>query len=314
MNNLNLIIGDNLDNHQFYLQAILKKINADEENIIKYNLSEFTLKDILDEASMPSLFSDIKVIIGSNFDISKLNDIELDYLTKYLKSINKIVYIILLASKVDARLKAYKLIKDNFNIIETTKTNNTDNLVKYVSDKVKTNNYKMSDSDITYFLDKVGNNINNINSELDKLLIYKSDSKTINTKDINLLVTDNIDNVIYEFTNAFLEDNTNELVKMYNNFKLENVSFDYLIASLSNTLRQALIIKLLSNEKKSNLEISKVIGKKEFYVKKMLERLYRYNIDDLAKYITKLAKIDANFKSGKANIDELELFIIDKDR
>lgn len=314
MNNLNLIIGDNLENNQFYLQDILKKINTLEDNIIKYNLSDCSLNDILDEASMPSLFASVKVIIGTNFDISKISDIEIDYLSKYLLNINKNVYIILIAAKVDARVKAYKLIKDKFNIIETNKINNTDDLVKYIRDKVKDNKYKINDSDIVYFLDKVGNNINNINSELDKLFIYKSDSKVINTEDINLLITDNIDNVIYEFTNAFFENDIDKLAKMYNNFKLENIGFDYIVTALSNALRQALIIKILANDNKSNLEISKTIGKKEFYVKKMLERLYQYSTNDLVKYITKLANIDADYKSGKANIDKLELFLIGKDQ
>ena len=314
MDNLYLIIGENKNNIQFYLQDILNKINTNEDNIIKYNLSESSLSAILDEASMPSLFASVKVIVGSDFDLGKITDSDYEYLNKYLANPDKNVYIILLASKVDARVKTYKLIKEHFKIIESDKTNNTDDLITYITTKVKENKYKMSSSDITYFLDKVGNDINNINSELTKLFIYKSDDKTINVDDINLLITDNIDTVIYEFTNAFLENDIDTLVKMYNDFKLENLGFDYLITALSNVLRQSLIIKLLSNDNKSNLEISKIIGKKEFFVKKMQERLYQYSIADLTKYITKLAKIDADYKSGKSNIDELELFLIDKDR
>jgi DNA polymerase-3 subunit delta len=314
MNNLHLIIGDNKENNDFYLQDILKKINTDEDNIIRYDLSESSFNDILDEASMISLFSNIKVIIGINFDISKISDNENEYLSKYLDNINKDVYIILITSKIDARLKTYKLFKDNFNIIETSKTNNKDDILKYINNKCKDNKFKIDNANIEYFLNKVGNDINNINSELDKLFIYKNDDKIITRNDIDLLVTDNIDNIIYEFTNAFLENDYDLIIKMYNNFKLENVSFDYLITSLSNVLRQAITIKLLANDNKSNFEIAKFIGKKEFFVKKMLERLYQYTINDLAKYITKLAKIDANFKSGKSNIDELELFLIDKDK
>ena len=314
MNNLYLIIGENKENNDFYLQDILKKINADEDNIIKYDLSENSFNDILDEASMISLFSNIKVIIGNNFDISKINDIENEYLSKYLNNINKDVYIILITLKIDARLKNYKIFKDNFNVIEASKANNKDALLKYINNKCKDNKYKIDSANIEYFLNKAGNDINNINTELDKLFIYKNDDKIINMNDIDLLVMDNIDNIIYEFTNAFLENDNDLIIKMYNNFKLENVGFDYLITSLSNVLRQAITIKILTNDNKSNFDIAKIIGKKEFYVKKMMERLYQYTTNDLGKYIIKLAKIDANFKSGKSNIDELELFLIDKDK
>ena len=312
MNNLNLIIGTNPEQIDLYINNILNKIEYLPENKITYDLSIDTLSSVLDEASMMSLFSDIKVIIGNNFDLNKLNDNDIEYLKGYVKSINKDAYIILIASSVDQRKSSYKIFKEYFKIIDTVKLDSRDDLYKYVNNIIKEKGYKLSD--INYFLDKVGNNISNINNELAKLMTYKEDDKNITNSDINLLITDNIDTVIYEFTNAILEDNTDNVVKMYHNFKLENISFDYILVSIANTFRQALIIKLLANDNKSNSEIAKVIGKKEFYVKKMLERIYRYTADDLCKYINKLAKIDYDFKTGVVDESALELFLIDKDK
>lgn len=312
MNNLNLIIGTDSKQIDFYLLNILKKITYIEDNKITYDLSINSLSDILDEASMISLFSDNKVIIGNNFDINKLTDNDITYLKNYLTNINESAYIILIADSVDARKTNYKLLKEHFNIIDTTKADNIDDIYKYVLNRLKECKYKLND--INYFLDKVGKDINNINLELDKLMLYKADTKVITISDIDLLVVDNIDNIIYEFTNAFLEDDTDKIVKMYHNFKLQNVTVDYLIVSIANTLRQALTIKLMANEGKNNSDIAKIIGKKEFYVKKMLERIYRYSESQLAGYITKLALIDKNIKVGNSTDSALELFLIDKDK
>ena len=310
MNNLYLIIGEDSKLIDFYLLEILNKIKFVEDNKIIYDMNINNLNDVLDEASMISLFSSTKVIIGNNFDISKLSDNEIDYLSKYVGNINKDVYIILIASKVDARLKSYKIFKDNFKIIDTSKNDNSSDIYNYVINIVNEKNYKVNKYDIEYFISKVGNDINNIKLELDKLFIYKEDDKTIDKEDIDLLIIDNIDNVIYEFTNAVIEKNIQKVSYMYNNFKKENVSIDYLISSLANVFRQILIIKMLYNEGKSNFEIAKVIGKKEFYVKKMLERIYVYSEEDIENLIIKLAKIDYEYKSGKSNIDMLELFLL----
>ena len=310
MNNLNLIIGEDNKLIDFYVLDILKKVDYTLDNKIVYDMNSSSLSDILDEASMMSLFSSVKVIIGNNFDISKLNDEDMEYLSKYVSNINKNVYIILIASKVDARSKNYKIFKDNFNIIDVAKNDNSNQIYNYIVNKINNNKYKMDKYDIEYFINKVGNDINNINLELDKLFIYKEDNKVIDKNDIDLLIIDNIDNVIYEFTNAVIEKNIEKVSYMYDNFKKENVGFDYIIASLSNVFRQSLIIKMLYNDGKNNLEISKVIGKKEFYVKKMLERLYIYSEDDISNMIIKLAKIDLDYKSGKNNIDMLELFLL----
>ena len=101
---------------------------------------------------------------------------------------------------------------------------------------------------------------------------------------------------IYEFTNAVLERDIQKVSSMYANFKKENISPDYIITSLANVFRQSLIIKMLYNEGKSNYDIAHEIGKKEFYVKKMLERLFIYTEDDLSNLIIKLAKIDIDYK------------------
>lgn len=310
MNNLYLIIGEDSKLIDFYLLEILNKIKFVEDNKIIYDMNTNNLNDVLDEASMISLFSSTKVIIGNNFDISKLSDNEIDYLSKYVGNINKDVYIILIASKVDARLKSYKIFKDNFKIIDTSKSDNSSDIYNYVINIINEKNYKVNKYDIEYFISKVGNDINNIKLELDKLFIYKEDDKTIDKEDIDLLIIDNIDNVIYEFTNAVIEKNIQKVSYMYNNFKKENVSIDYLISSLANVFRQILIIKMLYNEGKSNFEIAKVIGKKEFYVKKMLERIYVYSEEDIENLIIRLAKIDYEYKSGKSNIDMLELFLL----
>ena len=107
------------------------------------------------------------------------------------------------------------------------------------------------------------------------MFIYKSDNKVINKDDIDLLLFDNIDNVIYEFTNAILDNDINKIKLMYDKFMIDNVGVDYLLSSLASSFRTSLIIKLLNKKNMSNFEIAKMINKKEFFVKKSLDRLYQ---------------------------------------
>lgn len=313
MNNLNLIIGDDKELVNFYLQENLRQLEFNEDDKITYDLSVNTLKDILDEASMMSLFSQTKVILGLNFNLASVSESDLTYLSNYISGFNKDAYIILLANKIDARTKAYKIFKEHFNIRDISKTDSKSDINKYAKDYLMEHGYKMDNYTLEYFLNKVGNNINNINLELIKLLNYKDREKVINQADIDLLIIDNIDNVIYEFTNAVFENDYSKISKMYADFKTKNLGFDYLLTSLFNSFHQALTIKILLSQGKNYAEIASYIGKKEFYVKKMHERLSLYTIQDLAKYLDKLAEIDASYKSGKVTTDMLEFFLLNKD-
>ncbi len=312
-NNLYLIIGEDNELVNFYLTSILENTLFNEEEKIEYDMTVSSISDILDEASMISLFSSKKIIIGREFDTKKMNDNDLDYLKRYIDNINKEVYIVLIAKKIDARSKEYKIFKDSFKVIETDKNNDSDkDILKYIDSYILDKGYRIDRYNLEYLLSKLGNNIVNIKIELDKIFLYLDDDKEINREVIDLLISDNIDNIIYEFTNAVLDKDYDTVMKMYSEFKIENIGYDYLLVSLDNVFRQTLIIKMLYNQGSSNSDIAKVIGKKEFYVKKMLERLYNYKEDELARMIDRLAIIDRDYKTGKSNIDMLELFLIGK--
>ena len=311
-NNLSLLIGENKQVIDFNIYEILNAIEYDDNNKIIYDMNVNSFMDVLEEASMVSLFSPVKVIIVNNFSNDNISDSELEYLERFISSKNKDVYLILVCSKIDGRKKSYKVFKDNFKIIDVDKVN-TDNIYEYVDNKIKDNGYKIDNYNIDYLLSKIGNDINNINSELDKLFIYKDSDKKINKEDIDLLILDNIDNVIYEFTNAILDEDIDKVKSMYDRFMLDNIGFDYLISTVAGSFRTNLIIKILYNKNMSNFDIGKVIGKKEYFVKKSLDRLYRYSLDDLKRYINQLAIIDRDFKMGKDNVSRFELFLFCKE-
>lgn len=312
-NNLYLIVGEDQELINFYLNKIMKEIGLDEEKKINYDMNTSSISDILDEVSMISLFSSEKVVIGYNFDIGKINDNDRNYLIRYLNNNNSNDrYIILIAGKVDGRSKDYKIFKDKFKIIDLLQVDNGKDIYKYVEDYIKDRGYKIDKYNLDYLVELLGNDINNINNEIDKILLYLNDDKVISREVIDKLVSDNIDNIMYEFTNAVLDRDYEKISKMYNDFKIENVGYDYLIGSLGNALRGALVIKILYNQGNANNEIAKFIGKKEFYIKKMIERLYNYTVDDLCMMIDKLGIIDREYKSGKSNIDMLELYLLGK--
>ena len=310
--NLFLIIGEDSKAIDFNIYKILENIEYDDNNKIIYDMNVNKFNEVIEEASMGSLFSSVKVIIVNNFSVDNIDDREFECLEKIVDVHDKDIYMIFITKRIDARKKSYKLFKDNFSILDCEKIDNND-VYNYIEGKINSRGFKVNSVNIEYFLSKVGNDINNINNELQKLFIYKNEDKNILREDIDLLVFDNIDSVIYEFTNAILDDEIDKVKNMYDKFLLDNISFDYLISTVAGSFRTSLIIKLLHNKNMSNFDIGKVIGKKEYFVKKSLDRLYRYSVNDLSNYINKLAIIDREYKSGKDNINKFELFLFSRE-
>ena len=136
------------------------------------------------------------------------------------------------------------------------------------------------------------------------------DDKIITKEDIDKLTYNNEDNIMYEFTNAILERNINKAILMYHSFIENNTSIDYLLISIYNSYKTLYQVKVLNNDK-SISDIAKFIGKKEYFVKKTLERSMDYTESDILKIIDKLSEIDREYKQGLIDpVNALELTII----
>ena len=254
------------------------------------------------------MFRSNKVILIYSSSIDKLDDEEL---IMYLNNYNKDVYLIFIVEKSDARKKIVKLINEQGISIDSDNVDKSYNK-NYVVSYLKDNGYKMNSNVIECFLSRVSDNIDDIRNELDKLFIYKLDDKNISLDDVKLITYDNTDNIIYEFTNALLEKDENKAISMYHSFIDSNMAIDYILASIYNSYRTLYQIKEL-NKNNSIRDISKTIGKKEYYVEKMLYRSMNYNDNELLDIIHTLAMIDKNYKLGLCNpVMEVELFILGK--
>lgn len=306
--NVYLITGSNDSVINNTVSDILKQVNCDDNNKIIYNLKENTISDVIEEANTISLFRSNKVILIYSSGIDKLDDEEL---IMYLNNYNKDVYLIFIVEKSDARKKIVKLINEKGISIDSDNVDKSYNK-NYVVSYLKDNGYKMNSNVIECFLSRVSDNINDIRNELDKLFIYKLDDKNISLDDVKLITYDNTDNIIYEFTNALLEKDENKAISMYHSFIDSNMAIDYILASIYNSYKTLYQIKEL-NKNNSIRDISKTIGKKEYYVEKMLYRSMNYNDNELLDIIHTLAMIDKNYKSGLCNpVMEVELFILGK--
>lgn len=302
--NLYLFYGNNKSIINDKINNIINKYNIVDNNIIKYDLED-NLDNIIEEASMISLFGDTKLIlINATFK----EDIDVDKLEEYLKHYNNNTYIVFMSNdKVDTRRKLYKLITKYGTIEEVNSDNNY--IRSYIKEYIK--DYMI---DINYFLSKVSDNLDNIKNELDKLMLYKMEDKNITNKDIDDLVIPNIEEDIFALTDSVITNNIDKSITLYNKFMDKNYEPIYIIGLLGNQFTLLYQVKKLYNMGKNNNEIASILGVHPYRVKLAIQNSYYYTEEDLIKYIYKLGNLDKDIKTG--NIDKtlgLELFLINKD-
>lgn len=302
--NLYLFYGNNKTIINNKINNIVDKYNIVENNIIKYDLED-NLDNIIEEASMISLFGDTKlIIINTTFK----EEIDIDKLEDYLKNYNTNSYLVFVSNdKIDTRRKLYKLITKYGTVEDVSNGNNY--IRSYIKEYIK--DYKI---DINYFLSKVNDDLDNIKNELDKLMLYKLEDKNITNNDIDDLVISNIEDDIFALTDSVINRNIDRSLELYNKFMEKNYEPIYIIGLLGNQFTLLYQVKKLYNMGKNNNDIASILNVHPYRVKLAIQNSYYYTESDLIKYIYKLANLDKDIKTG--NIDKtlgLELFLINKD-
>ncbi len=301
---------------KFLIDKEIKKIiaehNIDELNINYYDGNNDMLKDIIDDALTISMWSNKKLIIINNslfLTGSKNINNDTDILLDYINNPNPDTIIIFGVNndKLDERKKIVKELKKKSIVKECNKMNNLNNIVK---DFFK--GYNISNSDLNYFIDRVGNNLDILENEAKKILIYKDDNFDITREDITNLTSKNIDIDIFKLIENIINDNKIEALETYHEMLKYNEEPIKIIIMLANQFRIIYQSKILYQKGYTEANIASNLKIHPYRIKLALQTCRRFKEHTLLKYLSKLADLDYDIKTGK--IDStlgLELFILE---
>lgn len=294
------------------IKNIIDKLKIDDINISKYDLEVNTIKEILEDANTLSLFSTNKLIIVEKSFVFSRTTKKIDYielLEEYLKNPNKDVTIIFINNNenIDNAKKIVKYIKDNGVIKEFNPLKNSNSIVKTMFD-----DYKISSSDIEYLINRIGNNLEIIYQEIEKLKMYKLDDKIITRKDIDDLTVENINIDIFKFVDDIINKNKENAIKTYKELLKLNEEPIKIITLLASKFRLMYQASVLSKKGYTEDDISEILKTHKYPVHLAIVAGYKYNPKILLKYLEDLADLDIGIKSGEKDKNlSLELFILE---
>lgn len=294
------------------IDQIINDNKIDTFNVNKYDLTNTLLSQIINDASSMSLFGDKKLIIVNSAYIftsstKKYLEQDLKSLENYLNNINinTILIFVVNDAKLDERKKITKLIDKNGEIVEC---NNIDNITMI---KDLLSDYQMSDSDIKYLLERVGDNSTLLNTEIEKIKIYKDTDKNITKEDIDLLTTKSLEVNNFKLIDAIINGDKLTALNLYQERIKLNEEPIAIIVTLANQIRIMYQVKQLYLDGYTENNIASILKIHPYRVKLANQNAKKYDADTLLTYLKKLADLDIDIKTGQ--IDKtlgLELLII----
>ncbi len=297
---------------EYLIQNEIKNIakNYDNINISKFDLEDDDINDIINDCITMSLFSEKKLVICENanmFTASTSKDSEI--VEAYLNSPNPDTTLIFTINteKIDERKKITKLIKKNGAIKSFNENESPNQLVRR-----KLKDYQIDNSLINLFITRVGENPLIIENEIEKLKLYKEDN-IITKEDILNVTTKKINDDIFALLDHIVKNNKNEALEIYYEMLKLNEEPIKIIIMLANQFRIMYQVKELAKKGLTEKNIATTLKIHPYRVKLALQNGRKYSSEILLNYLSDLADLDINIKTGIINKNQaLELFILKK--
>lgn len=292
---------------------VLLQLNANPDNVIRFNASDIDINDILEELRTQSLFADTKYIIVTH-PIFLLDDYKDDFKIKdfisYFNNPNPDVYLFLLIDfKVSNSNEIIRALKNCCDIESVLALSDLDP-VEYVREEFASSNAKINTEAIEMLISMTDGDSVLLSSEIDKLILY-SEGNEITVNMIKDIVPKHLEDNIYDLINLYLEKRTKQVLEVYYDLRLANEDEIRIMNAFINKVEEIYYTKVLLKKGLKQEDIAnycKVKKGKAFYMIKNAK-----NISDkaLVKLIHRLGKLDLDIKSGKLDKrSALELFLL----
>ena len=278
----------------------INKIVPPDSNVIKYDLRQNTLEDVLSEASYFSLTNEMKYIIvkGATFFKPSKSDNEdgnkeIKSLENYLKNPNENTTIIFANYEVpDKRKKIFKLINEQNNYIEIP-TLNKKELTYKCMDLLKDKGYKIDYDTASYIVDNSYVNYDILMGELNKIYILLPKGE-VTIQNIKNIVSLSVNNKTFGFINAVIARDLKMALDTISSFEKLKIDPIVVIISLAKEMQIYFNLKMGVSPK----DIQKAYGKEDWMMKNYLSHINDFTESELKKIIITLNNYDLGLKSG----------------
>ena len=169
----------------------------------------------------------------------------------------------------------------------------------------------MSDSDILYFMNKVGTDMENIQKELEKLVCYALERQTIGRADVDAVCVTQISNHIFDMVNAVSDKNQRRALDLYYELLALKEPPMRILFLLTRQYRLLFHVKALAQQGYGRKEIASKVGLHPFVAGKYMDQAKRFRMEELRSVMEEGAQIEQNVKTGMLSDNlAVELFIV----
>lgn len=275
----------------------LKKALAPEEEDMNYSYFEGKKtepREVIGLAETMPFFAERRVIFleDTGFFKNQCQD-----LPEYLAELPDYLCMVFVEKEVDKRSRMYKAVKKYGRIVDFS-VQDTETIMRWVLGILGREGKKITRREMELFLGKTGNDMGNIEKELEKLICYTMGREVITAEDIEAVCTAQISNHIFDMIRAVTEKKQKRALDLYYDLlalKEPPMRILFLLARQFNLIMQ---VKELSQAGYDQSRIAKQTGLQPFVVRNYSAYARKYSTEALRSAVEECVRTEEKVKTG----------------
>lgn len=269
--------------------------DGDTMNFSYYEGKNIDVRELIDQAETMPFFAEHRLIMVENSGFFKNACPEL---AEYLPQMPAENIFIFVENEVDKRGKLYKAVKASGRIVEMNRQDGK-TLNAWVLGMLKKEKKNITGDALSCFLERAGNDMENIANELEKLITYTLDRTAIERSDVEAVCTVTTESKIFDMIHAVAEKQQKKALDLYYDLlalKEPPMRILFLIARQFNQLLQ---IKDLREQGYDQGTIASKAGIAPFIVKRSLSQAARFEKAVLRQAVEDCVNSEEAVKTGR---------------
>lgn len=274
-----------------------QKIHKSGLNLLFLNGSELKFEDFKDIFQQSSMFSEKKLLVISH--ICQNNDFKEKFLKNNQEYFSSKEIILFYEEGEPKEDKFFHLLKEKgksqfFGLLDREK------LKLWLKKELVKRQIKIETLALDKLIEFVGNDLWQLNNEIEKLASYKK-GEIIQTADVELLVKPKIETDIFKTIDALAQKNKSQALKLIHQHLAKGDHPLYLLTMINYQFRNLLIIKDLIERQQPYYKLAKLTGLHPWVVNKTYEQGKKFSLGELKKIYQRIFQADLEIKTGRIN-------------
>lgn len=302
-----LLYGEERYLRRQYRERLQKALcgDGDTMNTHFYEGKDIPIGEIIDLAETLPFLASRRVIFITDSGLFKSGG---EKMAEYLTQPNETSFFVFTESEVDKRSKLFKTVQSKGYAAEfAVQDENT--LKRWIAGVLARDGKKISEDTVRLLLTKTGTDMDNIQTELEKLICYCMEREVITDSDVENICTTRISSHIFDMINAIAEKKPRRALELYYDLlalKEPPMRILFLIARQCNLLLQAKELKAGGYD---NRAVGSRLGVPPFIAGKYLAQASRFSTSALRNAVEQCVETEEAVKTGRMN-DQMSVEIL----